>query len=266
MLYKLQYICWKILKMFKKISTSLFIVFFAISSMAQVSVSDTAIAAFMPHISYSYQFSGGDISKKYGNNSTIGGGLKYKTTKNLILAADVNFIFGSNIKNADSILWMVETKDGYVIDGNGTYALYALYERGYNINFSIGKIFPVLNPNPNSGLMVTLGVGYMLHRMKIDNQHRTAPQISDDYAKGYDQLTGGFSLNQFIGWQFMSDTRLANFYAGMEFHQAFTKSLRDWNFSTMQKDDSKHFDYFIGIKVGWMLPIYNRAPDKYYYY
>jgi len=232
---------------------------------AQVNVKDSIIAAFMPHFSYSYQFSGGDVSKRYGNNSTIGGGVKYKSGKNFIFSADVNFIFGSNVKNADSILWMVETKDGFVIDGNGTYALYALYERGYNVNFSFGKIFPVLNPNPNSGLMVTAGFGYMLHRMKIDNQHRTAPQISDDYALGYDQLTGGFSLNQFVGWYFMSNTRLANFYAGFEFHQAFTKSLRDWDFSTMQKDNNKYFDYFIGIKIGWVLPIYDRAPDKYYY-
>ena len=232
---------------------------------AQFNVSDTTVAAFVPHLSYSYQFPGGDVAKRYGHNSTIGGGLKYKNMKNVIFSLDVNFIFGNDIKDADSILWMVETETGYVIDGNGTFALYALYERGYNVNFSVGKIFPVLNPNPNSGLMVNAGIGYMLHRMKIDNQHRTAPQISGDYAKGYDMLTGGISLNQFIGWYFMSNSRLLNFYAGFEFHEAFTKSLRDWDFHNMGKDNNNNFDFFLGIKVGWMLPIYDRAPDKFYY-
>ncbi len=233
---------------------------------AQSNVRDSIIGAFVPHISYSYQFPGGDIADRYGDNSTIGLGLRYKTSKNFVYSVDANFIFGSDIKNTDSILSMVLTHDGFIIDGNGTYALYALYERGYNINFSFGKVLPILNPNPNSGLMVTAGFGYMLHRMKIDNQHRTAPQISGDYAKGYDMLTGGFSLNQFVGWYYMGNSRLTNFYLGIEFHQAFTKSLRDWDFHSMKKDDNKYFDFFIGLKIGWMLPIYDRAPDNYYYY
>ena len=251
--------------MVKKVLLLLLVSFTAFLLHAQVNVRDSAVAAFIPHISYSYQFSGGDIANRYGDNSTIGIGLKHKSSKNFIFSFDANFIFGSDIKNADSILWMVQTEQGFIIDGNGTYALYALYERGYNLNVSFGKIFPVLNPNPNSGLMITAGLGYTLHRMKIDNQHRTAPQISDDYALGYDMLTGGLSLNQFIGWFFMSDSKFTNFYGGFEFHQAFTHSLRDWNFSTMEKDNNKYFDYFIGIKVGWMLPLYQRAPDKYYY-
>jgi len=251
--------------MFKRVLLFLLVSSIVVASNAQVNVKDSVVAAFVPFVSYSYQFSGGDISNRYGDNSTIGIGLKYKTSKNLIFSFDGNFIFGNDIKNADSILWMVTTEDGFIIDGNGTYALYALYERGYNFNFSIGKIFPVLNPNQNSGLMVTAGFGYLLHRMKIDNQHRTAAQISDDYAKGYDMLTGGLSLNQFIGWYFMGNSRYTNFYGGFEFHQAFTHSLRDWDFSTMQKDNNSYFDYFIGIKVGWMLPIYKRAPNKFYY-
>ncbi|MBT5732747.1 MAG: hypothetical protein HOI77_08155 [Lentimicrobiaceae bacterium] len=231
----------------------------------QFQIRDSVVSAFVPTLSYSYQFAGGDISKKYGDNSTIGVGLKYKTDQNFIYSFDVNFIFGNDVKNADSILWMVETSDGHIMDGNGTFALYTLYERGYNFNISMGKKFPILNPNPNSGLLISGGIGYMLTRMKIDNQNQTAPQISGDYAKGYDMLTGGVSLNQFVGWYFMSNSRILNFYGGFEFQQAFTKSLRDWDFHSKQKDNNNYFDYFIGMKIGWMLPIYKRAPDNYYY-
>lgn len=252
--------------MIKKFFLLSFLGLISSALVSQVNVRDSIIGAFVPHLSYSYQFSGGDISKSFGNNSTIGGGLRYKTSRNFVFSADVNFIFGSDIKNADSILWMPMTEDGFIIDGNGTYALYALYERGYNINVSFGKILPVLNPNPNSGLMITAGLGYTLYRLKIDNQHRTAPQISDDYAVGYDNLTGGISLNQFIGWFYMGNSRITNFYAGIEFHEAFTQNLREWNFSKMEKNTGNYFDYFIGLKVGWMLPLYDRAPDKYYYY
>lgn len=245
---------------------------------AQVNVNDSVVRAFIPNISYAFQLPGGDVADRYGNNSTIGGGLMYKTSKNLLLSFDVNFIFGNKINNADSILWMVETRSGHIIDGNGTFALYALYERGYSFNFRIGKIFNVLSPNPNSGLFIMGGIGYLAHRMKIDNQHQTAPQISRDYAKGYDRLTGGFALSEFVGYFFMGKKRIANFYGGFEFYQAFTKSRRDRVFDQVVYDketdtyqiagydNSSYIDLFFGFKVGWMIPIYNRAPDKYYYY
>jgi hypothetical protein len=232
---------------------------------AQSDVRDTTIAAFIPQLTYAFQFPGGDVAERYGINSTIGGGLFYKTRKNLVFSWDVNFIFGNQVKNADTILRMVETQSGHIIDGNGTYALYALYERGYSINFRVGKILKVLQANPNSGLFLMGGVGYLTHRMRIDNQDETAPQISGDYAKGYDRLTGGLNLNQFIGYFYMGRSRVANFTAGFEFYQAFTTSQRDYIFDLMEKDDSSYVDLFFGIRLTWMIPVYRRTPDPYYY-
>ncbi len=223
------------------------------------------VAAFSPTITYAYQFPGGDIAEQYGNNSTIGAGMMYKSRKNILFSLDVNFLFGSDIKNSDSILRFVLTDTGYIIDGNGVYALYSMYERGYSINFRAGKVFNLLAANPNSGIFFMGGIGYLAHRLNIDVQHETAPQITGDYAKGYDRLTAGFNLNEFIGYYFMSKSRVLNFYAGFEFYQAFTKSQRDYIFDLMQKDESNHIDLFYGIKIGWMIPIYDRAPDKYYY-
>jgi len=250
----------------KKVAVLLIGIFMAGQTIAQVDVRDSTVSAFVPYFAYAFQFPGGDVADRYGVNSTIGGGLFYKTKKNLLFSADFNYIFGNDIKNADTILWMVETKNGHIIDGNGVFAQYVLYERGYSINFRIGKIFRVLNPNPNSGILVMGGLGYLLHRMKIDNQYRTAPQISGDYAKGYDRLTGGIALNEFIGYYYMGRRRVLNFFGGFEFYQAFTKSKRDYIFDQMKKDTNKYVDLFFGIKVGWMIPVYDRAPDKYYYY
>ena len=239
---------------------------FSWSLHAQVNANDSVVAAFIPTISYAYQIPGGDIAKQYGHNSTIGAGLMYKSRKNVLFSLDVNFIFGNDVKNTDSILKMVLTQNGYIIDGNGVYALYSMYERGYSINFRAGKVFNLLAANPNSGVFLMGGIGYLAHRLNIDVQHETAPQIVGDYAKGYDRLTSGFSLNQFIGYYYMGKSRILNFYGGFEFYQAFTKSRRDYIFDLMKKDDTNHFDLFYGIKIGWMIPIYDRAPDKYYYY
>jgi hypothetical protein len=130
----------------------------------------------------------------------------------------------------------------------------------------VGKIFKVLQASPNSGLMVMLGAGYLSHRMVIDNQNNTAPQITRDYARGYDRLTAGLNLNQFIGYFYMGKSRVFNFFGGFEFYQAFTTSQRDYVFDQMKKDDNNYLDLFFGIKVGWMIPIYKQAPDSYYYH
>jgi len=250
----------------KKVIIILVIFCISFSGYSQVNVNDSVVSAFIPSFAYSFQIPGGDVATQYGNNSTIGGALMFKTRKNLLFSFNLGFIFGNQIKNADSILRFVETDNGYIIDGNGTYALYSLYERGYNFSFNVGKIINVLNPNPNSGIMLSGGVGYLAHRLNIDVQHETAPQITGDYALGYDRLTSGIALNEFVGYFFMSKTRVLNFYAGFEFYQAFTKSRRDYIFDQMGPDNTTHTDFFYGFKIGWMIPIYDRAPDAYYYY
>jgi len=244
---------------------------------AQINANDSTISAFIPNFTYAFQLPGGDVAGNYGYNSTIGGGFLYKTQKNLLFSLDVNFIFGNQVKNADSILWMIKNSNGMMIDANGIYPEFAIYERGYSLNFRVGKILNILKVNPNSGLMLMGGVGYLVHRMKVDVQGKTVPQLKDDYGKGYDRLTGGFALNEFIGYYFMGRTRILNFYGGFEFYQGFTKNLRDRNFDqviydqatntykVVGKDNKNYLDLFFGFKIGWMIPIYNRAPDKYYY-
>ncbi len=233
---------------------------------AQVSPADSSIGAFIPNFAFSYQFPGGDMAQEFGSNATIGGGFLLKSKTNWLLSADFNYIFGGTVKNEAEILKMVLNKDGYIIDGNGTYALYSVYERGYSINLRVGKILNLLSANPNSGVMLMGGAGFLSHFVKIDNQHRTAPQVSGDYAKGYDHLRGGFTFNEFVGYFFMGNSRVLNFYAGFEFYQAFTRSQRDYTFDLMRKDTKKYTDLFYGIKIGWMIPVYKRSPRAYYYY
>lgn len=252
--------------MAKKIVTGALVFFLSFNVFSQVNVKDSLVSAFIPGFGYSIQVPGGDVADQYGLNSTIGGAFMFKTKKNMLFSFNLGFIFGNKINNADSILRFVETDDGYIIDGNGTYTLYSLYERGYNLSFNIGKIISALGPNPNSGLYLSGGVGYIAHRLKIDVQHETAPQITGDYGLGYDRLTAGFAVNEFIGYFYMGKSRILNFYAGFEFYQAFTKSQRDYIFDQMGADNSRHTDFFYGFRICWMIPIYDRAPDPYYYH
>jgi hypothetical protein len=133
---------------------------------SQVNVNDSVISAFVLSVVYSYQIPGGDMADNYGTNSTIGPAFTFKTSKNWMWSAEINFIFGSNVKNLNKIIESISTPDGNLIGQNGLYALYQSYERGFTILGKFGKLFPVFDINPNSGLFFSLGAGYIQHKIR----------------------------------------------------------------------------------------------------
>jgi hypothetical protein len=233
---------------------------------AQLNIHDSTIFAPIIYATYSFQLPGGDLAKRFGGNSTIGGGFMIKTRSNWIFGVEGNFIFGQSIKNSDSLLLNISTKDGMIIDANGYYADIIYYERGYSFLGRFGKIIPVLSPNPNCGFMITAGGGYMQNKIRIHNPSNTAPQVSGDYKKGYDKLNGGWAITASLGYLYLSNTRLLNFYLGFEFMQLWSKSLREFDFSDGKKDTKKYSSQFYGIKVCWLIPLYKRTPKEYYLY
>jgi hypothetical protein len=242
-----------------------FIIFTA-SVKAQQRVSDTVVSTLLIQASYSLQFPGKDITDQYGYNSTIGAVLGYKTSKNWLWNAHLGFIFGDQVKGRENLLSMISTPTGEIIDGDGTYTSLALFERGYHLQAKIGKIIPVFGPNPNSGIYIMTGLGYLAHRIHIETQFGTAPQIAGDYAKGYDKLRGGFAHSIESGYMLMSNHRALNFSLGFEFIHAYTRSLRDYDFNLMDFDATKYTDHYYGLRINWLIPAYKRAPQRYYYY
>ena len=231
---------------------------------AQFNVRDSVVSFKMIGGTFAYQLPGGDMADRFGNNFSVGGTFQWKTKKNWIFGIDGNFIFSDQVKE-NSILSEISTSQGYVIGQDGFYAEVFLYERGFMFQAKAGKIVPVIGPNPNSGLMATIGVGLLEHRIRIEDKGNRAPQVFDEYKKGYDRLTNGLSLTEFIGYTHFSDHRLINFMAGFEFTQAFTKNRRDYNFDTMMRDDKSRVDLLFGFRLAWIIPLYKRMPREYYF-
>ena len=233
---------------------------------SQQSIKDSAISTTMIYATYSYQFPGGGLSKLFGANSSIGGGLMFKTKSNWLIGAEANYLFGSNVKNSETLLSNLETKEGFIIDPNGLYADVFFYERGYNFLAKFGKVIPLLAPNPNSGLMIMAGGGYMLDKIRIHTSNNDVPALLGDYVRGYDRLNSGWVVNGSIGYLYLGNTRLLNFYVGFEFIQAWTKSQRDFDFDTGLPDNTRYNNQFYGIKVCWFIPFFKRVPNAYYLY
>lgn len=248
----------------KLIFTLSFLCFLSFQSLAQINVKDSSLSVSIISAHYKLMSPGADMADRFGINSGAGLDWMHKFKNNFVIGAEFSYIFGNNIRE-ESILAGLATEKGYIINQHGQYADVRLYERGFTSYAKIGKMFPVLGPNKNSGILVTVGGGFIQHKVRIETIGNDVPQLSDEYRKGYDRLTNGFAMQEFIGYMHLDNKRLLNFYIGAEFNQGFTQSRRDFNFDTMTKDTQKRRDYLSGIRVGFMFPLYKRVPKEFYY-
>ncbi len=213
--------------------------------------------------SYATQFPLNDLSDRFGWNSNIGGDFQFKTKQGWIFGVEGYFMFGNQIKE-DSILDGLRTSTGDILNENGEYGNILSHERGYYVGGKFGKVFSLSSGNPNSGIIVTVSAGLLEHKIKIENQGNTVPQLVGDYKKGYDRLTNGLALREFIGYMYIGENQYTNFFAGFEFYQSWTMNRRSLNYDTMQQDTKERRDDLVGFRVGWIIPLYRHIPDGYY--
>ncbi len=236
------------------------------SLFAQLNIHDSTIFTPLISATFGYQFPGGDLAKQFGSNASIGGSIMFKTKSNWLFGAEGNFMFGQTVKNSDSLLNIISTELGFIIDANGYYADMVYYERGFNFFGKFGKVIPLLAPNPNSGFTVVAGAGYIQDKIRIHNPGNTAPQLLGDYKKGYDRLNGGIAVTGALGYMYLSNMRLVNFSLSLEFMQAWTKPYRERDFDTGKQDTRKFSSQFYTVRVSWIIPLYRRVPKEFYVY
>jgi hypothetical protein len=231
---------------------------------AQLNIKDSIIFTPLISATFGYQFPGGDLAKQFGSNSSIGGSIMFKTKSNWLFGIEGNFMFGQTVKNSDSLLTIISTELGFIIDASGYYADMVYYERGFNFFGKFGKVIPLLSPNPNSGFTLVAGAGYIQDKIRIHNPGNTAPQLLGDYKKGYDRLNGGLAVTGSLGYMYLSNTRLMNFSVAFEFMQAWTTPYRERDFDTGLKDTRKLSSQFYTLRVSWIIPLYRRVPKEFY--
>jgi len=241
------------------------IVIFSCSlSFSQVSIKDSSIYTPLIGVSYGYYWPSGNLKERFGNNSTIQMNIDFKTRNYWILGINGSFLFGKDVK--ESLFDSISSPDGYILNQDGSFADVRLYERGFTVSASIGRMFAFKRPNPNSGLTASIGFGLMQHKIRIETIGNNVPQLSKEYKKGYDRLSNGFLLSENIGYMYLSNSRLVNFYIGFECMQAFTQNRRSYNYDQMKKDNTKRVDILYGGKIAWILPLYKKNPQDYYLY
>jgi len=244
----------------------LLVVSVQVRAQSQRSKSDSAASIPMFYGFYGYQWPGADMAARYGSNSAIGPGFIWKTSSNLLFGVEYNYLFGNNVKDGLDLLKGIRTSNGNVISSDGTPAVVALFERGHIIAAKFGKLIPVSKADKNSGFFFTAGLGYITHKIRIEVQNESAPQLKGDYKRGYDRLSGGFTLSQSVGFMYFGKSNLLNFTLSVEAFEGWTNDYRDYYFDMMSAPEGKNFDFLIGPKIAWMIPIRKRSVNEFFYY
>jgi len=218
------------------------------------------------NVSYGFHSPAEDLSNRFGANFSIGGSLDLITEKkNLIFGLKGNNLFGNIVK--EDVLASLRDRDGFIIGsvggGEATYAQVFLRERGLYVGGHFGKLITLSKKNQRAGLRLTFGVGFLQHKVRIQDEDNNADQLKGDLIKGYDQLSNGLAFEQFIGYQQLNRKTGLNFFAGFELTEAFTKNRRAVNFATQSPDLESRFDVLLGFRVGFSFTFYvgERASD-----
>lgn len=227
------------------------------------SVKDSSFRIVLTGVHFSGQLPQANMAERFGANFSAGVDFILKTKRNYLFGVEGSYFWGSNVN--EDVVASMKNSDGFITDNEGYPADLRLTERGWNFYANAGKLFPQLGHNPNSGVFFTIGAGYMQHKIKLYDANQKIAAVKGDLAKGYDRLSGGFALTQFVGYQYLSNNRLANFNFGVEFYEGFTQSFRGFNYDTGLKDTRKRTDILMGFRFTWILPLYKRTKDFYYY-
>lgn len=233
-------------------------------SLGQQSVKDSTIKTSGITFGYGYQIPQNDLAKRFGNNSNIEGTFFQKYKSNFEWSVNASFIFGNDVIEP-GLLSNLITNEGIIINSAGNPAEITISQRGYTVSAGVSKIFSFLSPNPNSGFKLKLEAGYIWHEINIEDINNSVYAILDSKIKGYDRLTGGLLLKQHIGYQFMGNNQIINFYIGVEIGQGFTKSLRGYNYDTASFDNEARLDSYYGLRLSWIIPFYKRAAKEFYF-
>jgi hypothetical protein len=242
-----------------------FIAFFLITQALHIKAqdADTTIAFPFLQIGYAYQNPAGDLYARFGPNSSLNTGLFYKLKNQYYFGIEGSFFFGKKVKET-GMLDSIKTSTGFIITPSGELADIRFYERGFTTDLRFGKIW-TSGKKTYSGFFNEVGVGFIQHKIRIEQVGNSSPQLTGEYKKGYDRLTNGLMLSLFTGYRYFSKNKYFNAFGGVEFNLGLTENRRSINFDTMQHDATKRKDVLAGLKVGIIIPFYKRDPEAYFY-
>jgi hypothetical protein len=201
----------------------------------------------------------GQLKERFGFHQIIGGGLSYEPPQGKSMSLGVKYSFGFGNTVHEDVLGPYRTTDlGQIIGEDGLLNNVQLKERAMWVHVYTGRIWTMGRQDvATHGLSWKLGVGFLQHRIRIQDDARSATQLNTDFRKGLDRLTNGFSILGFLGYEFRSHSGRVNFYTGFEPILGFTEIRRSFNYDLQNSTlGFGRKDLVLNFKFGWYLPFF----------
>jgi hypothetical protein len=230
---------------------------------AQVNIRDSVVRSVVFAPTGSFYLPMASLHNRTGLFYGVGGSIFYKTSRNFYWEISGAFLTGNRIREKDALMRLA-TDDGFIIAQDGGFADVRLLFRGWEAFFSLGKQIVRIGPNPNCGLYLKAGLGWMGHKIRIEVQNNNVPALQGDYIKGYDRLRAGLGLSQEIGYIFFSNNKRLTFRTALFVNEAFTRSLRGFNYDSGLPDEQAYTDVVAGLRLAWLIAAYIRPAEVYY--
>lgn len=223
---------------------------------------------FLFPLSYGFNQPSGDLAARFGNFSDISLGAYYKSKTNWLIGLEGGYLFGDDVR--ENPLRGLLSSQGELIGNDGKPTLTNIYMRGFRLPMlKVGKILPLrILPkyaDESSGLLFSIGAGYLGHQLYIIDRSQNQPQLAGDYSRGYDRFTHGFVLSEQVSLLYLDKRKWLNLMLTLEFSQGFTRNIR-YNFDLRSKDDRLRTDHYVGMKLGWVLPVFGSREEEFYFY
>jgi len=212
--------------------------------------------AVLLHVGYGPISSGGDLGNRFGNGFSLDGGLSWlPANSNMEIGFRVQFGFGDQVK--EDVLAGLRTSNGFIIGNQREPADIQLRQRQIFLGPALGYTLRI-GKNQRAGIHLKTSVGYFFHRIRFqEDAIQSVAQIADELSAGYDRLTGGPAIHQFIGYQQLAFDRRLNFYLGAEAMAGFTRGLRTFDIPSGAPPSSDgRTDIVLGLKAGLIIPFY----------
>jgi len=215
----------------------------------------------------SVQIPGADLANRFGVAYLMGLSLDYKFGKNWYVGGEGGLLFGTTVKESNHLEHTL-AQNGMVITDEGYLDEVNLNLRGGIAKVNFGKSIFFKAEKPSNGMLFKMGVGYMQHKILIDVNKKNTPQLTGQYAKGYDRFSNGILLSQYIGLIRLEKGKFVNVTLGFEITEGFTHNARPYDFYLQEKLTEKRVDMMYGIKFTWMIPVYigKSSSSQYYTY
>ena len=226
---------------------------------------DTLVTIPYCAASLGWTFPSGEMGKRYESFMDLGAELGVKTKRNWMFNLNFGFQFATdNVKIKNEILRDIMTPgdNPFVISDGGTNAGVIASNRNLNGKFSFGKIVPLWFSNANSGLMITVGAGWLQHQIVYQATREVASQLEGDYKYLYDRQMKGPIVSGFIGYLFFSKYSFANFYIGVQFDQAWTTMSRPYQADLRSGDSKTYIDRMVTLKAAWVFQFQNSTSQR----